>query len=218
MAKAILQQKLSGQRRIGKLPSKTYQSALLEAKTARMVDEVVRIEGRAALEYWSNWRFELKHKKRNWPSQWMRFEYRASLISGGPRHATHPVNAILNYAYSVAAAQLTRSLIAFGFDSTAGFLHADAQGRHSLTYDALELVRADIDARILPWVASHTWKRADFPVTPEGVVRLQPTLAAYVAEQALLAQSEICRVVEWLKVKLLPSPLIISKIQRLESR
>lgn len=198
MARAILHQKLAGQRRIGKLSSKTYQSALAEAKIARAVDEVVRIEGRAALEYWSNWRFELKYKKRNWPSQWTRFEYRASLISGGPRHATHPVNAILNYAYSVVAAQLTRSLIAFGFDSTAGFLHADAQGRHSLTYDALELVRADIDARILTWVASHTWKRSDFPVTPEGVVRLQPTLAAFVAQRAILGQAEIDVVMEWL--------------------
>jgi CRISPR-associated protein Cas1 len=76
-----------------------------------------------------------------------------SLLSGGPRHATYPENAILNYAYSVAAAQVTRSLIAAGFDSTAGFLHADADGRHSLTYDALELLRADLDARILTWVA-----------------------------------------------------------------
>jgi CRISPR-associated protein Cas1 len=211
MARAVLHQKLASQRRIGKLSSRTFQSALAEAKLARTVDEVVRIEGRAALEYWSNWRFELKHKKRGWPSQWTRFEYRASLISGGPRHATHPVNAILNYAYTVAAAQLTRSLIAFGFDSTAGFLHADAQGRHSLTYDALELVRADIDARILPWVASHTWKRADFPVTPEGVVRLQPTLAAYVAQRALLEQPEIDHVMEWLKETLLPFPLVTSK-------
>ena len=211
MARAFLHQKLASQRRIGKLCAKTYQSALAEAKAARTVDEVVRIEGRAALEYWSNWRFELKYKKRSWPSQWTRFEYRASLISGGPRHATHPVNAVLNYAYSVAAAQLTRSLIAFGFDSTAGFLHADAQGRHSLTYDALELVRADIDARILPWVASHAWKRADFPVTPEGVVRLQPTLAAYVAEQALLGQPDLDRVMEWLKATLLPSPLVTSR-------
>ena len=208
-ARAILHQKLASQRRIGKLSAKTYQSALSEAKTARTVDEIIRIEGRAALEYWSGWRFELKHKKRNWPSQWTRFEYRASLISGGPRHATHPVNAILNYAYSVAAAQLTRSLIAFGFDSTAGFLHADAKGRHSLAYDALELVRADIDARILPWVASHTWKPADFPVTPEGVVRLQPTLAGYVAQKALLGQPEIDHVMEWLKTSLVVlSPLV----------
>jgi CRISPR/Cas system-associated endonuclease Cas1 len=45
------------------------------------------------------------------------------------------VNAILNYAYSVAAAQITRSLQAAGFDSMAGFMHADDNGRHSLSYD-----------------------------------------------------------------------------------
>jgi CRISP-associated protein Cas1 len=149
------------------------------------------IEAQAAREYWRNWSFSLKHKKRNWPAQWTLFAYRASLISGGPRHATHPVNAILNYAYSVAAAQLTRSLVAFGFDSTAGFLHADASGRHSLTYDALELVRAEINARILPWVASRVWKRSDFPVTPEGIVRLQPTLAAFVIQKAIIPKEKI---------------------------
>jgi CRISPR-associated protein Cas1 len=191
VAKAILRQKLASQRQIGQLSSNTYRAAISEIKAARSVEEVVRIEGRMALEYWSNWRFALKYKMRNWPSQWTHFAYRASQISGGPRHATHPVNAILNYTYSVAAAQITRALIATGFDSTAGFLHADAQGRHSLTYDVLELVRAEIDARILPWVASHTWKRADFPVTPEGVVRLQPSLAAFVAQQASLRRAQM---------------------------
>jgi CRISPR/Cas system-associated endonuclease Cas1 len=57
----------------------------------------------------------------------------------------------------------------------------------SLTYDALELLRADIDAAILSWVASHKWRRADFPVTPEGVVRLQTSLAAVVAQRASAA-------------------------------
>jgi CRISP-associated protein Cas1 len=66
-------------------------------------------------------------------------------------------------------------------------MHADAAGRASLTYDAMELLRADIDAAILPWVASHKWKRADFPVTPEGVVRLQSSLAAVVAQRASAA-------------------------------
>lgn len=198
VARAILGEKLAAQKRIGKLSSQTHRAAIAEAKAAKTVDEIVRIEGRAALEYWSNWRFELKHKKRNWPSEWTHYTYRASLISGGPRHATHPVNAILNYAYSVAAAQLTRSLMAFGFDSAGGFLHADAQGRHSLTYDALELTRAEIDARILPWVATHTWKRADFPVTPKGVVRLQPTLAAYVAQKALISPEKVDEITNWI--------------------
>jgi CRISP-associated protein Cas1 len=198
VAQAILRRKLQRQVAIGKFSADKFRATVSQIKAARSVDELNLIEARAALEYWNNWSFNLKHRKRNWPSRWTLFAYRSSLLSGGPRHATHPVNAILNYAYSVAAAQVTRSLIAAGFDSTAGFLHADANGRHSLTYDALELLRADIDARILPWVAVHTWKRSDFPVTPQGVVRLQPTLAALVVQNALVPQEKIDQIIEWL--------------------
>jgi CRISPR-associated protein Cas1 len=115
----------------------------------------------------------------------------------------HPVNAILNYAYTVVAAQITRSLQASGFDSAAGFLHADHEGRHSLTYDVLELLRAEIDNAILTWAAWNTWKRPDFPVTPEGIVRLQPTLAAVVAQRALLPQKDAGRSIEWLQTLVL---------------
>jgi CRISP-associated protein Cas1 len=157
-----------------------------------------------ALEYWSNWRFELKYKKRNWPSQWTHFTYRASQISDGPRHATHPVNAILNYAYSTAATFITRALAMAGFDPACGFLHADADGRYSLSYDVIELLRADIDAAILPWVASQTWKRADFPVTPEGVVRLTAPLASMVAQRALVPQKMVDEALQWLREQIVP--------------
>ena len=101
----------------------------------------------------------------------------------------------------VVAAQLTRALSAYGFDPACGFLHADAANRMSLTYDALELLRADIDAAILSWAASHKWRRADFPVTPEGVVRLQTSLAAVVAQRASAAipQRNLDRVCAWLE-------------------
>jgi CRISPR-associated protein Cas1 len=198
VAQAVLKHKLQSQVAIGKFPADKLQTTLPRIKAARSVEELFVIEAQAALEYWSNWSFTLKHRKRNWPSRWTLFTYRTSLLSGGPRHATHPVNAILNYAYSVAAAQITRALIAAGFDSAAGFLHADANGRHSLTYDALELLRADIDARILPWVEAHTWKRSDFPVTPQGVVRLQPTLAALVLQKAVVPQETMNQTIEWL--------------------
>lgn len=199
VAKAILTQKLQSGLRIGKLSRAAGCEAFDRMKNARTVDDLFPIEAKAALDYWSNWNFTLMHKKRNWPDQWSAFNYRASPISGGARHATHPVNAILNYAYSIAAAQITRTLQARGFDSAAGFLHADSNGRHSLAYDVLELLRADIDATILPWIASHTWKRPDFPVTPEGIVRLQPTLAAIVAQKAMLAQKVPDLAVEWLR-------------------
>jgi CRISPR/Cas system-associated endonuclease Cas1 len=91
------------------------------------------------------------------------------------------------------------SLAAHGFDPPCGFLHADAPGRYSLPYDVMELLRADIDAKVLAWVKSHTWRRPDFPVTPEGVVRLQPTLAAFVAQQAALPQRQIDQAIDWLR-------------------
>ena len=55
----------------------------------------------------------------------------------------------------------------------------------------MELLRADIDAKMFAWIKSHTWKRPDFPVTPEGVVRLQPTLAAVVAQKTALPQRDL---------------------------
>jgi hypothetical protein len=63
----------------------------------------------------------------------------------------------------------------------------------------MELLRADIDTVMFAWTKSQTWKRPDFPVTPEGVVRLQPTLAAVVAQKAALPQREIDRAIDWLK-------------------
>ena len=204
VARAILVQKTESQRRIGKLSQAGYGVALSQIRKSRSIKELLTIEARAALEYWSNWTFELKHRKRNWPDQWTHFSYRVSPISGGPRHAMHPVNAILNYAYAIAAAQITRALQATGFDSAAGFLHADAEGRHSLTYDVMELLRAGIDNAILPWVASQTWKRPDFPVTPEGTVRLQPTLAAIVAQRALLSETAIAAAIDWLQEFVMP--------------
>jgi CRISP-associated protein Cas1 len=178
VAKAILAQKTESQFRHGKVSAATLGQVAKQIKVARSVTELLTIEAQTALEYWDRQRFTLRHKKRNWPDAWTTFAYRASPISGGPRYAMHPVNAILNYAYSIVAAQLTRSLAAHGFDPACGFLHADAPGRYSLAYDVMELLRADIDAKLLAWVGSHAWKRPDFPVTPEGVVRLQPTLAA----------------------------------------
>jgi CRISP-associated protein Cas1 len=200
VARKILEQKLLSSARTGKLAKTAHAKALARMNAARSISDLFPIEAEAALAYWESWTFDLRFVPRNWPARWERFEHRASAISGGGRHATHPVNAILNYAYSVAAAQLTRALAAHGFDPACGFMHADAAGRASLTYDAMELLRADIDAAILPWVASHKWKRADFPVTPEGVVRLQSSLAAVVAQRASAAitQRDLDRVCAWL--------------------
>lgn len=58
-----------------------------------------------------------------------------------------PVNALLNWSYAVAAGRLSAELFARGACLAIGFLHADREGRYSLAYDALELLRPLIDEK-----------------------------------------------------------------------
>ena len=131
------------------------------------------------------------------PEHWRVFEQRGSGIGGaskpsgsrGPRKATHPVNAILNYAYAVLAGQVQRAAIAKGLDVAVGSLHADSDGRDSLTYDLMEPLRPLVDERVLGWVRGCRWRRTDFKVTVEGVVRLHMDLAKVVVQRRLGAYS-----------------------------
>jgi CRISPR-associated protein Cas1 len=84
------------------------------------------------------------------------------------------VNAILNYAYAILAGQVERAAQLAGLDVAVGSLHADQEGRASLVYDLMEPLRPVIDREILSWVAAQRWRRADFAVDRQGVVRLHP--------------------------------------------
>ena len=73
----------------------------------------------------------------------------------------------------------------------------------------MELIRADLDAALLPWVAATTWKRADFPVTRDrGIVRLTPPLAAVVAQKAADAvpQSALDQAAAWITAQITAEP------------
>jgi CRISPR-associated protein Cas1 len=201
IAKAILRQKLAGAIHISKQSEFAFGLACAQISTARNVETLLQIEGTAALDYWGQWQLALRHHARGWPQSWSEFHNRGSVISGSSQHATHPVNAILNYAYSVAAGLCVRSLIAAGFDPCAGYLHVDRHGRYSLAYDLLELLRPEIDHAILPWIASHSWRRADFPVTTSGIVRVHPNLARVVMQRtaAAVPPARVDKAADWLR-------------------
>ncbi|MDQ3700136.1 MAG: CRISPR-associated endonuclease Cas1 [Chloroflexota bacterium] len=79
------------------------------------------------------------------PSEWQRVGLRQSLMSGTNRHATHPVNAILNYAYAVLEGQVRTAAAAAGLDPTVGYLHSCHPGRAALVYDLMEPLRPRVD-------------------------------------------------------------------------
>jgi CRISPR-associated protein Cas1 len=116
------------------------------------------------------------------------------MVSGRNRHATHPVNAMLNYAYAVLESQVRIAAVSQGLDPTIGSLHASRPGRVALVYDLMEPLRPHVDRLVLSVVLSHTFVPSDFVLDSNGVCRLHPQLARQVAKQAL-SDTEVQEVV-----------------------
>jgi CRISPR-associated protein Cas1 len=160
----------------------------LQNKRFTDVNEILGIEGGCANTYFNAWRtitYDWKGiGKHPIPDEWYEVGGRAGRTKGkGPtnRNATHPVNALLNYAYAVASAQLQLQLIADGFDPSVGLMHETQPGRSAYVLDMIEPLRPVIDAKILFMLKYHKLAPADFIIRSDGVCRLSPQLARAVA-------------------------------------
>jgi CRISP-associated protein Cas1 len=199
IARRIVAQKIISGRAPGRLSRLAVSKFLREAAVADDLNALRIVEANAAFEYYKALPIMLRHKPKLWPGAWTEWTTRSSPIGlRSPRNAVHPVNAILNLAYVVVVNQLTRALAAYGLDPACGFLHSPNDYRASLAYDALELLRADIDKRMLSFLASRVWSRVDFPVQKSGVVRLHPALARVVAALAAATPADLARVAAWM--------------------
>lgn len=62
------------------------------------------------------------------------------------QHPAHdPFNAVLNYLYGMAYADVEKIIILSGLDPNAGFFHSDSYGKPTLSYDIIETVRPVVD-------------------------------------------------------------------------
>lgn len=153
------------------------------------------IEGECAALYFAAWNgLEL-----NWigttrhpiPDDWRSFTSRSSIASGVKarnRHASHPVNAMLNYAYTVRQSQLQIEAIANGYDPMVGIMHHERKDASAFILDLIEPERPKIDATILDFVRNRSFSGADFVIRPDGVCRLAPQLARVIASLAVPAR------------------------------
>lgn len=87
-------------------------------------------EGRAAAAYWGAWAavkadFKVTTRK-SVPDHWLRFGQRSSALSGSPRLAVNPLNAMLNYVYAILETEARLALLAVGCDPGLGLMHVDA--------------------------------------------------------------------------------------------
>jgi CRISPR-associated endonuclease Cas1 len=173
----------------------------IKLNSARSVAEIMIVESRAAASYWRTFRDAgLRERKNgNLPRSWLRFAQRnkgAAFL--GNQHASHPINAMLNYAYIVEAGRLAKALAANGLCLSIGYLHSDKKGRNSLVWDAIEPLRPAIDAKVFEFVASHEFSRRDFPQSGYNVHRLSRDVTQLLLHKASLPSREIEEAAEWM--------------------
>ncbi len=194
IARELIDKKLSGQEdvarhKLGAIETADtilrYRSELAEADTP---ESVRLIESKAAGAYWAAWRtlrisFPRKDESRV-PEHWRAFGARVSPLTGSPRLAVNPPNAILNYLYAVLESESRLAAAALGLDPGIEVLHVDTPARDSLACDLMEAVRPQVDAFLLDWITREPLRREWFLEQRDGNCRLMAQLAIKLSETA----------------------------------
>jgi len=201
----LLRRKLEGQRRIAVHLGATEGVGVIDI-AVRALDvattpaELMVPEAAAANAYWAAWsnlavrwaRADLQRV----PPHWMRFGLRASPMTGNPRLAANPPNAMLNYLYGILEAEARIALLSVGLDPGLGILHADLRARDSLALDLMEAVRPEVDELVLGMLQTRHFRWSDFVETRQGACRLLAPLSHELASTARMLASRVAPVAE----------------------
>jgi CRISP-associated protein Cas1 len=152
----------------------------------KTVTELSLLEARSAVAYFRAWHTTSllwrSSSRRPIPDEWRTLGPRYSrFYAAGSRNASHPVNAILNYAYAVLQSQVQIKLLAEGYDPMLGVMHSDRDDAAAFVFDMMEPDRPKVDRAVLAFLKSETLHPADFTIREDGVVRLNPELARHVS-------------------------------------
>ncbi len=168
----------------------------------RSLDDIMLLEAKAAQYYWSAWRHSVHvpyspHDMLWLPSHWALYQNRESPLSPNARNAVDPINAMLNYVYSLAESEARSACHIAGLDPGLGVLHGEGDSRidHDvMVLDLMEVIRPVADMIVLDILRSHdpaiTGKPDYFKSewtyeTRDGMCRLFPPLTHMLAERIL---------------------------------
>jgi CRISPR-associated endonuclease Cas1 len=195
IARELIGQKLDAQEKLARDglnncdAAETIGSFRKAIPSAETMEAIRLIEARGAYAYWGAWnnlpinfpRTDLRRV----PDHWRVFRNRVSSLTGSPRLATNPINAMLNYLYAVLESESRLAVAALGLDPGLGVMHMDAPARDSLAFDVMEPVRPLVDAYFLNWIGRETLKREWFLEERDGNCRLMGSFAIRLSETAL---------------------------------
>jgi CRISPR-associated protein Cas1 len=191
----LLDQKLAGQERLARERLNAEAAAEIIGKARRdlqAADTVVAlraVESQGATAYWSAWHeVPVTFPKADLPrvpEHWRVFGSRRSSLSGAPRLAVNPPNAMSNYLYAMLEAESRLAAAALGLDPGLGLLHVDLESRDSFACDLMEPIRPQVDAYVLDWLTRDVpLQRAWFFEQRNGNCRLMASFVALLSDTA----------------------------------
>jgi len=207
IVRGLIQKKLANQEQLvrEKFPDSSAANEIAgfrgELAAVATIDAIRLLEAQGAAAYWSAWQkvpitFAQKDAPRV-PDHWRIFNGRGSPLTGSPRLAVNPANAMLNYLYAVLESEARLAAAVVGLDPGLGFLHMDAEYRDSLACDLMEPVRPQVDAYVLDWISREPLSRAWFFEERNGNCRLMADLAARLSETASTWRHAVAPFAEW---------------------
>jgi CRISPR-associated endonuclease Cas1 len=158
----------------------------LKRSAPKSIGALIGVEGKSARAYFGAWQgFPLQWRgirRKPTPPEWLNYGSRTSLQSSKPqnRNASHPVNAMLNYAYAILESRVRSEIVAHGYDPMIGYLHSYDKDRAALVFDLMEPLRPVVDYMVLEFVQARAFKRTDFTIRLDGVCRLNPEMARHI--------------------------------------
>jgi CRISPR-associated protein Cas1 len=207
ISRELIDRKLAGQERVVRESLQDHTSSTLitqirsELAEVESIEMIRSVEARAARLYWKAWRaVSIAFPDKDLPlvpEHWRSFHARISPLTGSPRLAANPVNAILNYLYALLEAECRLAVSAMGLDPEMGVLHADAINRDSLACDLMEPIRPDVDAYVLNRIVRRPLKRNWFFEERNGNCRLMADLASQLAQTAAIWARLVAPLAEW---------------------
>jgi CRISPR-associated endonuclease Cas1 len=169
--------------------------------TATTIQAIRQLESQAAQAYWSAWRtFPINFPTadvRRVPEHWQTFGTRKSPLTGSPRLAVNPANAMLNYMYALLESEARLAAVSLGLDPGIGFLHVDTDARDSLACDLMEPSRPCVDAFLLKWITSEPLRREWFFEQRDGNCRLMASFAERLSETLPSWRQNVGPMAEW---------------------
>jgi CRISPR-associated endonuclease Cas1 len=207
ISRGLISQKLEGQERNVR---DAFGDSLIADKiaffnsllpNANSIETIRQLEAQAAAAYWSAWHglpisFPTADYRRV-PDHWRTFGTRKSALTGSPRLAVNPPNAMLNYMYALLESESRLAAAAVGLDPGIGVLHVDTDARDSLACDLMEPARPHVDAYLLKWITGGPLRRQWFFEQRDGSCRLMGSFAQRLSESLSTWSRVVAPIAEW---------------------